>query len=189
MSRARALETAERVVIKIGSSSLTRQDGGLDRDRITAIASLVSDLRQRGKLVVVVSSGSIAAGISPLSMKRRPRDLSGQQAAAAVGQGMLILQSTRTTRWRLLRFGLVTTIGSPRWWPTWCGRTFLPFSPTLRPCTPRTPARPTHRGSPRSETLIRSAQTPHTVARTSVAAAWPASWTRPTSPPLAARQC
>lgn len=80
---------AERVVIKIGSSSLTTPEGGLDPARLTGLVDAVAQVRRRGAEAVLVSSGAIAAGLAPLGMKRRPRDLAGQQAAASVGQGLL----------------------------------------------------------------------------------------------------
>ena len=87
MSPARRLiANAKRVVVKIGSSSLTTARGGLDRDRLDALADAVAGRRARGDQVVLVSSGAIAAGLAPLRIPRRPRDLATQQAAASVGQ-------------------------------------------------------------------------------------------------------
>jgi glutamate 5-kinase len=74
-------------VIKVGSSSLTTAEGGLDRARVE---DLVDALASVGAQVVLVSSGAIAAGLAPLGMTRRPRDLANQQAAASVGQGLLM---------------------------------------------------------------------------------------------------
>jgi glutamate 5-kinase len=86
--------TAKRLVVKIGSSSLASPAGGLDvacLDRLVdAIASRVRD----GSQVVLVSSGAIAAGLKPLGLAKRPRDLATQQAAASVGQGMLVAHYT-----------------------------------------------------------------------------------------------
>jgi glutamate 5-kinase len=79
-----------RVVIKVGSSSLTTDDGHLDPDRIGTIVDAVVTVRARGDEVVLVSSGAIAAGLGPLALARRPQDLPTQQAAAAVGQRALI---------------------------------------------------------------------------------------------------
>ncbi len=79
-----------RIVVKIGSSSLTTATGGLDGDRLDAFVDAVAGARARGDEVVVVSSGAIAAGLAPLRMPRRPRDLASQQAAASVGWGALI---------------------------------------------------------------------------------------------------
>ena len=85
MSRA-AVASAQRLVVKVGSSSLTTASGGLDRDRLDA---LVDALAARPGLVLV-SSGAIAAGLAPLSLPRRPKDLATQQAAASVGQAELV---------------------------------------------------------------------------------------------------
>ncbi|MDG4763604.1 glutamate 5-kinase [Solwaraspora sp. WMMD406] len=81
---------AKRVVVKIGSSSLTTASGGLDGDRVDALADVLASLTADKKEVVLVSSGAIAAGLAPLGLTRRPRDLAAQQAAASVGQGLLI---------------------------------------------------------------------------------------------------
>lgn len=79
-----------RVVIKVGSSSLTTPDGHLDPDRVGTVVDAVVAVRARGDEAVLVSSGAIAAGLGPLGLPRRPRDLPTQQAAAAVGQRALI---------------------------------------------------------------------------------------------------
>ncbi|MCL3836456.1 glutamate 5-kinase [Aeromicrobium duanguangcaii] len=79
-----------RVVLKVGSSSLTTPDGHLDPDRIGTVVDAVVTVRARGDEVVLVSSGAIAAGLGPLGLPNRPRDLPTQQAAAAVGQRALI---------------------------------------------------------------------------------------------------
>ena len=90
MSRS-AVTTAKRVVIKIGSSSLTGTAGSkLDSESVSKIADLVASLRARGAEVLLVSSGAIAAGLAPLGLSARPKDLATQQAAASVGQGLLI---------------------------------------------------------------------------------------------------
>ena len=86
----REVADAKRVVVKVGSSSLTRADGHLDPERIRTLARLLSSLQERGVRVVLVTSGAIAAALGPLGLRRRPRDLETQQAAAAVGQGLLI---------------------------------------------------------------------------------------------------
>lgn len=82
---------ARRVVVKVGSSSLTSADGGrLDGDRVSLIVDALAARIAEGVQVVLVSSGAIAAGIGPLGLARRPRDLATQQAAASVGQGALV---------------------------------------------------------------------------------------------------
>ncbi len=82
-----AVRDARRVVVKVGSSSLTTAEGGLDPGRLQALVDAVAG---REGQVVLVSSGAIAAGLAPLGLARRPRDLATQQAAASVGQSMLV---------------------------------------------------------------------------------------------------
>ena len=98
------LADGARLVIKVGSSSLTRSDGGLDLNRIDIVAGLVAALRGRGHDVVLVSSGAVAAGLVPLGMARRPSELRLLQAAASVGQGRLV------SRWQtaMSAYGVVT---------------------------------------------------------------------------------
>jgi len=86
---------ARRIVIKIGSSSLTGKDGaGLDQAAVSKLVDAVAQLKQKGKEVIVVSSGAIAAGLAPLGLQARPQDLAIQQAASSVGQGLLIHSHT-----------------------------------------------------------------------------------------------
>ena len=83
--------SAKRIVIKIGSSSLTGAAGSqLDAAAVEKIVSVIADLKARGAEVALVSSGAIAAGLAPLKLTTRPKDLATQQAAASVGQGLLI---------------------------------------------------------------------------------------------------
>jgi glutamate 5-kinase len=84
------LTTARRVVVKVGSSSLTTAEGGIDPQRIGQLVDVLAGARLSSREVVLVSSGAIAAGLSPLGLKTRPRDLANQQAAASVGQGLLM---------------------------------------------------------------------------------------------------
>ncbi len=81
---------ARRIVVKVGSSSLTTASGGLDTERVKVLVDAIASVRAQGRQVVLISSGAIAAGLAPLGMKRRPRDLANQQAAASVGQGLLV---------------------------------------------------------------------------------------------------
>jgi glutamate 5-kinase len=79
-----------RTVLKIGSSSLTMRDGTIDDARIAALAGAIADRVRAGHQVLLVTSGAIATGLVPLGLKKRPRDLATQQAAASVGQGLLM---------------------------------------------------------------------------------------------------
>ena len=91
--------SARRVVIKIGSSSLTGKDGaGLDSSAVSKLVDAVAQLKKDGKDIIVVSSGAIAAGLAPLGLHVRPQDLATQQAAASVGQGLLIHSYTESFR-------------------------------------------------------------------------------------------
>ena len=85
-----AVTLARRVVVKVGSSSLTDARGRLDIAHLNLLTDAIARLRASGTDVVVVSSGAIAAGLEPLGLKSRPRDLASQQAAASVGQGLLL---------------------------------------------------------------------------------------------------
>ncbi len=81
---------ARRLVVKVGSSSLTDVRGALDPARVEQLVEALAALRARGQDVVLVSSGAMAAGMKPLRLKRRPTDLASKQAAAAVGQSQLV---------------------------------------------------------------------------------------------------
>lgn len=89
-----AVAGASRVVVKVGSSSLASAKGGLDVAALEALTNVLATRRQQGQDIVLVTSGAIAAGCEPLGMARRPADLAQQQAAAAVGQGLLIARYT-----------------------------------------------------------------------------------------------
>lgn len=86
----RRIASAPRVVVKVGSSSLTRPGGGIDANRVDALVEQIVARRSQGHQIVLVSSGAIASGLPALGLTRRPSDLATQQAAASVGQGMLL---------------------------------------------------------------------------------------------------
>ncbi|KAA8818442.1 glutamate 5-kinase [Bifidobacterium rousetti] len=88
----RRIAEAETVVVKVGSSSLTSPNGHLDATRLNALVAALSEAHRQGARVVLVSSGAIAAGFGPLGFDERPTDVATQQAAAAVGQGLLMAQ-------------------------------------------------------------------------------------------------
>lgn len=81
-----------RVVVKVGSSSLTTADGGLDNAAVSSIAAAIAVATRSGRDVVLVSSGAIAGSLELLQLRARPRDLATAQAAASVGQGALMRQ-------------------------------------------------------------------------------------------------
>jgi len=82
--------TARRVVVKVGSSSLSTARGGLDGARVDVLVEALAGRHAGGTQLVLVSSGAVAAGLAPLGLRRRPRDLATLQAAASVGQGQLV---------------------------------------------------------------------------------------------------
>lgn len=85
---------AQRIVVKVGSSSLTTPAGHIDRERISELVEVLAERRSGGTELVLVSSGAVAAGMTPLGLATRPRDLATQQAAASVGQGLLVAHYT-----------------------------------------------------------------------------------------------
>ena len=118
-----AVARARRIVVKVGSSSLTTASGGLDADRVDALVDVLAGVRGEGrgeggpeKEIVLVSSGAIAAGLAPLGLARRPRDLARQQAAASVGQGLLVARYTASFARYGVRVGqvLLTTDDTSR---------------------------------------------------------------------------
>ena len=76
----------KKIVIKVGSSTLTYDNGRPNLRRIEQLCRVVSDLKNRGIDVILVSSGAIAVGVNRLRLPARPKDTKGKQAAAAVGQ-------------------------------------------------------------------------------------------------------
>ncbi|MFI1829161.1 glutamate 5-kinase [Streptomyces sp. NPDC020412] len=103
---------ARRIVVKVGSSSLTTASGGLDADRVDALVDVLAKVRSGGeKEIVLVSSGAIAAGLAPLGLARRPKDLARQQAAASVGQGLLVARYTASFARYGVRVGQVLLTG------------------------------------------------------------------------------
>jgi glutamate 5-kinase len=102
MSRTEVV-AARRVVVKVGSSSLTTAAGGIDPGRVRDLVDVLAKLRAGGVEVVLVSSGAIAAGLAPLGLKKRPKALPAQQAAASVGQGLLVHRYTE----ELARHGVI----------------------------------------------------------------------------------
>jgi glutamate 5-kinase len=89
------LATADRLVVKVGSSSLTSVAGGISEEALLSLVEVLATRRNAGTEVILVSSGAIAAGLAPLGLGRRPKDLATQQAAASVGQGLLMARYTQ----------------------------------------------------------------------------------------------
>jgi glutamate 5-kinase len=82
----RCLKNIKKMVIKIGSSSLTLETGGLDRANIEKFVNEVSSLAKRGIEVIIVTSGAIAAGLEDLNISKKPQEITLLQAAASIGQ-------------------------------------------------------------------------------------------------------
>jgi len=80
----------QRIVIKIGSSSLNHPTGGLDESSIENIIKIISEIRSQGMECILVSSGAVAAGVGKLGLSTKPKDIAGKQAVASIGQGVLI---------------------------------------------------------------------------------------------------
>ena len=116
-----SLPSARRIVVKIGSSSLTDAHGRLDQDHIQQIADTAAGLAEQGTELVIVSSGAIAAALGPLGLAERPAAVALQQAAASVGQALL------ATAWQgaFARHGRIT------------GQVLLTESDVIRPQTYR----------------------------------------------------
>jgi glutamate 5-kinase len=84
------LQSAETIVVKVGSRVLSATNGQLDDSQIASISRQLVELTQLGKHVVLVSSGAVASGVGKLGLPKRPADLAQLQAVAAVGQAHLI---------------------------------------------------------------------------------------------------
>ena len=80
------MKEVRRIVVKVGSSTLTYDNGKPNIRRIEQLVRTISDLQNRGFEMVLVSSGAVAVGTAKLGLKERPRELAVKQAAAAVGQ-------------------------------------------------------------------------------------------------------
>ncbi len=84
------LKSRQKIVIKVGSSTLTHHNGLLNLERIEMLVRQLADLHNRGFEVILVTSGAIGAGMGKLGLKTRPKTIPEKQAAAAVGQGILL---------------------------------------------------------------------------------------------------
>lgn len=84
------LTKKKRIVVKVGSSTLTHESGKLNYHRIERLVMEIADLANQGKQMVLVSSGAVSAGLGPLGLAKRPQTIREKQAVAAVGQGVLL---------------------------------------------------------------------------------------------------
>lgn len=86
----RDLTDVNKIVIKVGTSTLTFENGSLNLKRIEELARVLADIKNSGRHVILVSSGAIGVGVSRLRLDERPHDIKGKQAAAAIGQCQLM---------------------------------------------------------------------------------------------------
>lgn len=92
MNNRERLKDKKRIVIKIGTSSLTHAETGrLNLRKLEVLVREISDLHNQGKDVVLVSSGAIGVGAAALGMKGKPTELKKKQACAAIGQARLMM--------------------------------------------------------------------------------------------------
>lgn len=85
-----ALKKAKRIVIKVGTSTITYANGKRNFSQIDRLAREISDLQNQGKEMILVTSGAVAVGVDRMGLPRKPKTIPGKQAAAAVGQGVLM---------------------------------------------------------------------------------------------------
>ena len=98
MERKELFGRVKTVVVKIGTASLSNEQGGLDEAAVARLAEQIHALRKRGAQVILVTSGAISAGVNALGLPKRPTALPELQACAAVGQGRLIAAYDRCFR-------------------------------------------------------------------------------------------
>ena len=84
------LSEAQRVVVKVGTSTLTHATGLLNIRRVEQLVRVLSDLKNAGKEIILVTSGAIGVGAGKLGMLTRPSDMPTKQACAAIGQSELM---------------------------------------------------------------------------------------------------
>ena len=85
-----SFEHCKRLVVKVGTSTLTHSSGHLNLRRVDELVKVLSDLKNSGVEIVLVSSGAVGVGVGELGLRERPQTLGGKQAAAAVGQCALM---------------------------------------------------------------------------------------------------
>ena len=86
----RNFQNIRRIVVKVGSSSITHGTGKLDLEQMERLVRELQNLRNQGKEVVLVSSGAVAAGLGKLGLAKKPKSMPEKQAIAAIGQGILM---------------------------------------------------------------------------------------------------
>ena len=81
---------AKRIVVKIGTTTLTHKGGLLNHRRLDALVRILADLKNSGRELVIVTSGAVGVGMGELGLSQRPKDMPTVQACAAVGQSELM---------------------------------------------------------------------------------------------------
>ena len=89
-SRRRDFDHKKRIVVKVGSSTISHGTGKLNYRRMEHLVRELADLQNQGKEMILVSSGATNAGMAPLNLDKRPKSIREKQALAAVGQGVLM---------------------------------------------------------------------------------------------------
>ena len=84
------LVKANRLVIKVGTSTLTHDTGKLNLYQIEVLVREIVDLKNLGREVILVTSGAVGAGMGRMGLTRKPRTMPEKQALAAIGQGLLL---------------------------------------------------------------------------------------------------
>lgn len=84
------LKAAKRIVVKVGTSTITYANGKRNFEQIDRLARELADLQNQGKEMILVTSGAVAVGVDRLGLSEKPKTIPGKQAAAAVGQGILM---------------------------------------------------------------------------------------------------
>jgi len=86
MNRLNRIKKMKRIIIKVGTSTITHANGLLNLNQMESVVRQIADLHSQGYEVILVSSGSIGAGIGKLGLKTRPKTIPKKQVAAAAGQ-------------------------------------------------------------------------------------------------------
>ena len=84
------LKNVKRIVVKVGTSTLTYETGKLNLERLDSLVRELADLTNQGKEVILVTSGAVGAGLGRLGLSEKPKTVPEKQAAAAIGQGVLL---------------------------------------------------------------------------------------------------
>ncbi len=84
------LHKAKRIVVKVGTSTLTHQTGNLNLVRMELLVRQLADLKNQGREVILVTSAAVGAGMGRLNIQEKPKEISAKQALAAIGQGILM---------------------------------------------------------------------------------------------------